>query len=117
MNTNQTTMTITAAQVLQLLAKANKLGASPIVGEREEGYIISFWYDFYGTGGETETVFISVENENVMKYGNATYNFNTMMHILDKKLEEKEQEKIKAEKCKELIARLTDEEKELLGIK
>jgi hypothetical protein len=37
--------------------------------------------------------------------------------MLDEKLEEKEQEKIKAEKRKELIARLSDEEKELLGVK
>ena len=40
-----------------------------------------------------------------------------MMDILDEMLEEKEQEKIKAEKRKELIARLTDEERELLGVK
>ena len=112
-------MTITATQVLQLLAKANKLGASPIVGEREGGHIITFWYDFYGNGGETEIVFISVENESVIKYGNgnATYDFNTMMGILDGMLREKEQEKIKAEKRKEVLARLTDEEKELLGVK
>jgi hypothetical protein len=32
-------------------------------------------------------------------------------------LEEKRQEEIKAQKREELIARLTDEEKELLGIK
>ncbi len=109
-------MTITATQVLQLLAKANKLGASHIVGEREGGHIITFWYDFYGNGGETETVFISVENENVIKYGNGTCDFNTMMGILDGMLREKEQEKIKAEKRKEVLAKLTDEELELLGL-
>jgi len=111
-------MTITATQVLEMLSKANKLGAFPIVGEREGGHIITFWYDFYGNGEETEIVFISVENESAIKYGNGntTYDFNTMMDILDEKLEEKEQEKIKAKKRKELIARLTDEERELLGL-
>ncbi len=39
------------------------------------------------------------------------------MRILDEQLEEKRQEEIKAEKRKELIARLTDEERELLGVK
>ncbi len=40
-----------------------------------------------------------------------------MMGILDGMLREKEQEKIKAEKRKEVLAKLTDEELELLGVK
>jgi len=37
--------------------------------------------------------------------------------ILDEKLEVEEQKKIKAQKRKELIARMSDEDKELLGLK
>jgi hypothetical protein len=39
------------------------------------------------------------------------------MNMLDEKLEEKRQEKIKEQKRQELLARLTSEEKELLGVK
>lgn len=38
------------------------------------------------------------------------------MELLDEKLEEEKQKEIKAQKRKELIARLTSEEKELLGL-
>lgn len=40
-----------------------------------------------------------------------------MMDDFNMKLEEMKQQQIKAQKRKELIARLTDEEKELLGLK
>jgi hypothetical protein len=40
-----------------------------------------------------------------------------MMDVLDGALEEKRQEKIKEQKRQELLARLTSEEKELLGVK
>ena len=39
------------------------------------------------------------------------------MEMLDEKLEEQLQEQIKERKRQELIARLTDEEKELLNLK
>ena len=40
-----------------------------------------------------------------------------MMDVLDGLLEEKRQEEIKEQKRQELLARLTDEEKELLNLK
>jgi len=40
-----------------------------------------------------------------------------MMRILDNMLEDKRQKEIKEQKRQELIARLTDEEKELLNLK
>jgi len=39
------------------------------------------------------------------------------MDVLDEKLEEQKQKEIKEQKRQELIARLTDEEKELLNLK
>jgi hypothetical protein len=39
-----------------------------------------------------------------------------MMDVLDEMLEEKRQEEIKEQKRQELIAKLTDEEKELLNL-
>ncbi len=40
-----------------------------------------------------------------------------VMDILDEQLEEKRQEEIKEQKRQELLARLTDFEKDLLGVK
>jgi hypothetical protein len=40
-----------------------------------------------------------------------------MVSVLDEMLEDKRKKEIKEQKRQELIARLTDEEKELLGVK
>jgi hypothetical protein len=62
-----------------------------------------------------EKVVITQKGESDWNKGN--YCFDAMMDVLDEKLEEQLQEKIKERKRQELIARLTDEEKELLGVK
>jgi hypothetical protein len=65
--------------------------------------------------GFDEKVVITQKGES--NWNKGCYSFDTMMDILDEQLEEKRQEKIKEQKRQELLARLTDEEKKLLGVK
>ena len=109
-------MILTATDVLELLRKANKLNMSPIIAKHDDGYFINLYYDWYDDcEPHSNTVFVTNDNESTDAKG--TYNFETMDNILNTELEKQEQQQIKAQKRKELIARLTSEEKELLGIK
>jgi hypothetical protein len=111
-------MTITATQILEMLAKAQKLGIHYDVYDSEEhGHFIQFEVDWFSDEYESysyEKVFSNLTNES---YGFDGWDFLTWMNMLDEKLEEKRQEKIKEQKRQELLARLTDFEKELLGVK
>lgn len=109
-------MTITAAQVLELLAKATLLRIPYEVYEYGDEYSIQFQVDWYAeetNSWSTETVVISKDNQS--RWGTC-WDFDSFMVQLDEKLKEQKEKKIKAEKRKELIARLTQEERELLGI-
>jgi len=112
MSTKQ--MTIRVTELLKLLSKAEKLDLSVNVREdKDKDYVIKIaekWGDDFN-----EKVIITQGGESNWNKGN--YSFDTMMDILDEMLEEKLQKEIKEQKRKELIARLTDEEKELLGVK
>jgi hypothetical protein len=111
-------MTITATQVLEMLSKAEKLGIHYDVCELTQGHIIQFtvyWFADYYKDYSYERVAISKENDTT--FDHSYWGFNTWMSMLDERLEEQEQEKIKAQKRQELLARLSDEEKELLGVK
>ena len=107
-------MTIKATELLKLFTKAEKLDLSVVVREdKDEDYVIKIaekWGDDFN-----ENVIITQNGESNWNKGN--YSFDTMMDILDEMLEEKLLEEIKTRKRQELIARLTDEEKELLGVK
>jgi hypothetical protein len=110
-------MTIKTTDLLDLLAKAGQLDLSIFVKEDEEGdYIVKF-YELY-TNNFDERVVINKEGGNDWDWGNgATCSFEYLMDTFVDMLSKKEQEKIKEEKRKELIAKLTNEEKELLGVK
>ena len=110
-------MTITATQVLEMLAKARQLGIHYDVYDAEEyGHFIQFEVDWYGDDGYTyEKVFINHSNESDMYYGG--WDVSIWMSMLDEKLEEQKKEELKKQKRQELLARLTTEEKELLGVK
>jgi hypothetical protein len=113
---------ITATDLLDFLTKAQKLGIIDVTfRQTDEGYAIIMRHDWYDDNDwHDQGVFISNVGESswdsVIK-GTQFYDFDAMNRILDEKLEVEEQKKIKAQKRKELIARLTDEEKELLGVK
>jgi hypothetical protein len=108
---------ITTTELLDFLCKAQKLTIFDVTFyQNDEGYIIILNYDWYGDG-ELSNKIVFIDNEGNSTWGKGDYDFETMNGILGAKLEEKLQKEIKAEKRQELISRLTDEEKELLGVK
>ena len=109
---------ITATELLNFLTKAQQLSAcGATFRQTDEGYKITLYCDWYDDGNNyKQSIFIDKEGESTWDNG-ADYDFYTMDRILDEMLELQKQKEIKAQKRKELIARLTDEEKDLLGVK
>jgi hypothetical protein len=107
-------MTIKTTELLKLFTKAKQLDLSVEVREDKDGDYVIRIYEMFRPENFDEKAVITQQGESNWNKGD--YSFDAMMDILDEMLEEKEKEKIKAEKRKELIARLTDEEKELLGL-
>lgn len=108
-------MTIKATELLELLSKADKLGLRCFVVEYDEHYSISF-YEMFNNDGFREKVGISKDGKSDWStLGGVPFKY--MMETVDAMLKEKEEEKIKAEKRKELIKSLTPEQRELLGVK
>jgi hypothetical protein len=109
---------ITATELLNFLYKAHKLSILILditFTQNDEGYYIILRDDWHNDNHwYNKTVFIDNEGNSTWEKGD--YHFETMNNILDEKLEEQKQKEIKAQKRKELIARLTDEEKELLNL-
>ena len=116
-NSSKRTEMITATELLEFLCKAQKLSILDITfRQTDEGYTITLRDDWYDENSwSNETVFI--DNEGNSSWNKGNYEFHTMNGILDEKLEEQKQKELKEQKRQELIARLTDEEKELLGVK
>ena len=111
-------MTIKTTELLKLFTKVEKLGLSVNVREDKDGdYVIKIFNMFeFDSKFEPYKVVITQTGESDWNKGNFYY-FDCMMDILDEQLEEKRQEEIKEQKRQELIARLTDEERDLLGVK
>ena len=107
---------ITATELLDFLTKAQRVsGVGATFRQEDGGYYISLYCDWYGDDNYSrQSVFINNENESTWEKGD--YEFDTMNNILDEMVEKQKQEEIKAQKRQELIARLTDEEKELLNL-
>ena len=108
-------MTIKATELLKLFAKAKQLQLSVEVREDKDGDYVIRIYEMFRPENFDEKVVITQKGDSDWDKG--YYSFDCMMDILDEQLEEKRQEEIKAQKRQELLARLTDEEKELLGVK
>jgi hypothetical protein len=106
-------MTIKTTELLKLFTKAKQLGFSVEVREDDGDYVIRI-YEMFRPEGFDEKVVITQKGDSDWDKGD--YSFDCMMDILDEQLEEKRQEEIKEQKRQELLARLTDEEKELLGL-
>jgi hypothetical protein len=112
-----TEMTIKITDLLDLLTYAGELDLSIFVKKDEDGdYVVKF-YELY-TNKFDETLFISYERRNDEWYGvgKGTCSFRHLMDTFVDMLKKKE-EKLKSQKRQELLNRLTDEEKELLGVK
>jgi cytochrome P450 len=108
-------MTIKATELLKLFTKAKQLDLSVEVREDKDGDYVVRIYEMFRPENFDEKVVITQKGESDWNKGN--YCFDAMMDVLDGMLEEKRQKEIKEQKRQELLARLTDEEKELLGVK
>jgi phosphoglycerol transferase MdoB-like AlkP superfamily enzyme len=108
---------ITTIELLNFLTKAQKVSPSGLtIKQTDEGYKITLYCDWHDDNDfYQQSVLIS--NEGASNWNDGAYDFHTMNDILDEMLEKEEQKKIKAQKRKELIARMSDEDKELLGLK
>ena len=108
-------MTIKTTDLLELLAKAGELDLSTFVKQDEEGNYVVKFYELY-TNKFDERVIITKECKNDWDWGNgATCSFEYLMDTFVDMLKKKEE--LKSQKRQELLARLTDEELELLGVK
>jgi hypothetical protein len=107
-------MTIKATELLELLAYAGELDLSTFVKQDEDGNYVVKFYELY-TNNFDEIIIINKEGEDDWNKGTCSCEY--LMDTFVDMLSEKEQEKIKAEKRKEVLAKLTDEERELLGVK
>jgi len=107
---------ITTTELLNFLTKAQKVSpCGATFRQTDEGYTITLSDDWYDSNEwSNKTVFITNEGESTWDKGD--YEFYTMNSILDEMLQKQLEKEIKAQKRKELIARLTDEEKDLLGV-
>jgi hypothetical protein len=108
-------MTIKATELLKLFSKAKQLDLSVEVCEDKDGDYVIRIYEMFRSEGFDEKVVITQNGES--NWNKGSYGFDAMMDWFDVMLEEKRQEKIKEQKRQELLARLTDFEKDLLGVK
>ena len=105
-------MIIKTTDLLDLLAYAGELDLSIFVKQDEDGdYVVKF-YELY-TYNFDERVVINKEGEVEWCSGDNSFEYlmDTFVDMLKKK-----EEKLKAQKRQELLNKLTDEEKDLLGV-
>jgi hypothetical protein len=106
-------MTIKTTDLLELLAKAGELDLSIFVRQDEDGNYVVKFYELY-TNNFEERVVINKECEN--DWDNSGCSFDYLMDTFVDMLSNKKEEKLKAQKRQEVLAKLTDEELELLGV-
>jgi len=106
-------MIIKTADLLELLAKAGELDLSIFVREDEDGNYVVKFYELY-TNKFAEHIIINKEGENDWNKGTCSCEY--LMDTFVSMLKQKEEEKLKSQKRQEVLAKLTDEELELLGI-
>ena len=106
-------MTIKTTDLLELLAYAGELDLSIFVRQDEDGDYVLKFYELY-TNKFAEHTIITKEGENDWCVSGCSCEY--LMDTFVSMLKQKEEEKLKAQKRQELLARLTNEEKELLGV-
>jgi hypothetical protein len=106
---------IKTTELLKLFTKANQLDLSVVVREDKDGDYVIRIFAMFSPKNFDEKVVITQNGES--NWNKGCYSFDCMMDVLDNMLEDKRQEEIKEQKRQELLARLTDEEKELLNLK
>lgn len=107
---------ITTTELLDFLVKADKVASDTYITKVNGVYDISIHTDWDDNNNfYTKTTCITEEGLSNWTLGD--YEFNTMNSVLDEIVQKKEEREIKRQKRQELLSRLTDEEKELLGVK
>ena len=108
--------TITTTQLLDFLAKAHKVSSHVTVVKVNGGYKISVLADWYNDDHfDEQRTFVT--NDGTYEYNHVYTCFFSMDSDLNHLVKEQEEREIKRQKRQELLSRLTDEEKELLGVK
>jgi hypothetical protein len=111
-------MTISTTDLLDLLTYAGELDLSIFAKKDKYGdYVVKFYEPY--TNGFDETLFISNErwSEEWYAVGKGTCCLQYLMDTFVDMLKQKEEEKLKSQKRQEVLNKLTNEEKELLGVK
>ena len=107
---------ITTTQLLDFLAKAHKVSSDVHVVKVNEGYKISAIADWYNDNHfDEQRTFIT--DDGTYEYNHHYTCFYEMDSDLNHLVKEEEERELKRQKREKLLSRLTDEEKELLGVK
>jgi hypothetical protein len=109
-------MTVQTTELLQLLTTATKLRMSYKVCEDEDGDYVICFSEVYSTNYNTQELELIITQSGESTRYKGGYNYESMMCVFNMRLEEQEQERIKKEKRKELIATFTQEQRDLLGL-
>ena len=109
-------MTIRTTDLLELLTYAGELDLSIFVKQNKDGdYIVKFYELYTDDNSNEQILFITKEGDNDWCNG-GTCSFEYLMDTFVDMLSNKKEEKLKAQKRQEVLAKLTDEELKLLGI-
>ena len=107
---------ITTTQLLDFLVKAGKVSSYTFVTKETGVYSISVYADWDDNNHHYKKI-TSITEDGCVTWENSNYSFFTMDSVLDELVEKEEEREMKRQKRQELLSRLTDEEKELLGVK
>lgn len=108
--------TITTTQILDFLAKANKISPDVNVVKMDGGYKITVLANWYN-GDHWDEARTFVTNDGTYEDDQAYTSFFEMDSDLNHLVKEQDERERKRRKRQELLSRLTDEEKEILGVK
>ena len=109
------TKTVTTTQLLDFLVKADKVGSHLTFNKRNGEYEIGVYCDWDDNDDfYNQNTFISETGHSTWE--TSDYDFFTMNSVLDELVKKEEEREMKRQKRHELLSRLTDEEKELLGV-
>ena len=107
--------TITTTQLLDFIVKVDKVSSHVTFKKVGGEYVIDIHCDWDDNNNfYTQTTVISEEGHSTWKASD--YEFFTMDSVLDELVKKQEEKEMKRQKREELLSRLTDEEKELLGV-
>ena len=111
---------ITTTQLLDFLVKADKVSSHTYITKVTNFYRISIHADWdENSHFYTQTTYITRGGSSTSgsSFDDSDYEFFTMSSMLDYLVEKEKEREMKRQKRQELLSRLTDEEKELLGVK